>query len=67
MYFFFFFWPRHVACGIFPDQEFSLGPLHWEGGVLIPGLLEKSPHCVLLVSLEEMTSHLGVSASLSFI
>ena len=45
------FWPRHVACGIFPDQ----GPLPWEGGVLIPGLPEKSPHRVLLMSLEEVT------------
>ena len=65
--FFFFFLPRHAACGIFPDQGFSPGPLHREGGVLIPGLPEKSLRRVLLVSLEEMTSHLGVSASLSFV
>ena len=27
---FFFFWPHHVVCGIFPDQGSNLCPLQWK-------------------------------------
>ena len=45
-YLFIYFWLRHTACGIFPDQGLNQGsnqrPLHWEHRVLTSGPPGKS-------------------------